>query len=330
MVYVYPADSLTLGLQDSLARGLVQPRFSATGGNTVTIGQFEVRVPSPIWASRIRLAAFVDAGSLLGAGEGKPGALYPPDHSGLRRSYRDTAGARPSRCGVQPLRPANRAALSRAERRHAGAGAGRFQAGAAQPLHVPLHLRAAVLMRRHIIRLFLAILLGTVPALLGGATALLFTETGRLLTGRLVAGELGRVMRGRFEVARVSGNFWRTLEFDNVVIRDTTGDLLADIPHLEVRYKFPNLMAGRIILEDLDSRPGDHPDREAEERPAQLPGHLQTGRRERWRDLAADRAPQREAARDDSRSAVALEPAGHCEDRRLQSFGTRRRTGQAR
>ncbi|HSR91336.1 MAG TPA: hypothetical protein VLK88_08510, partial [Gemmatimonadales bacterium] len=107
-------------------------------------------------------------------------------------------------------------------------------------------------MRRHVIRLFVAILLGTVPALLGGATALLFTETGRLLTGRLVAGELGRVMRGRFEVARVSGNFWRTLEFDNVVIRDTTGDLLADIPHLEVRYKFPNLMAGRIILEDLD------------------------------------------------------------------------------
>jgi hypothetical protein len=107
-------------------------------------------------------------------------------------------------------------------------------------------------MRRHIIRLFVAILLGTVPALLGGAAALLFTETGRLLTGRLVAGELGRVMRGRFEVARVSGNFWRTLEFDNVVIRDTTGDLLADIPHLEVRYKFPNLMAGRIILEDLD------------------------------------------------------------------------------
>jgi translocation and assembly module TamB len=107
-------------------------------------------------------------------------------------------------------------------------------------------------MRRHVIRLFIAILLGTVPALLGGGTALLFTETGRLLTGRLVAGELGRVMRGRFEVARVSGNFWRTLEFDNVVIRDTTGDLLADIPHLEVRYKFPNLMAGRIILEDLD------------------------------------------------------------------------------
>jgi hypothetical protein len=56
-------------------------------------------------------------------------------------------------------------------------------------------------MRRHVIRLFIAILLGTVPAVLGGATALLFTETGRLLTGRLVAGELGRIMRGRFEVA---------------------------------------------------------------------------------------------------------------------------------
>ena len=112
VVYVYPADSLTLGLQDSLARGLVQPRFSATGGNTVTIGQFEVRVPSPIWSSRVRLAAFVDAGSLWERGKGEPGTLYPADHAGLRRSYRDPAGARPSRCGVQPLRPADRAALS--------------------------------------------------------------------------------------------------------------------------------------------------------------------------------------------------------------------------
>ncbi|HEY7027942.1 MAG TPA: translocation/assembly module TamB domain-containing protein [Gemmatimonadales bacterium] len=107
-------------------------------------------------------------------------------------------------------------------------------------------------MRRHVIRLFIAILLGTVPALLGGATALLFTETGRLLTGRLVAGELGRIMRGRFEVARVSGNFLRTLEFDNVVIRDTTGDLLADVPHIGVTYKLPNLIAGRIILDDIE------------------------------------------------------------------------------
>jgi hypothetical protein len=107
-------------------------------------------------------------------------------------------------------------------------------------------------MRRHVIRLFIAILLGTVPALLGGATALLFTETGRLLTGRLVAGELGRVMRGRFEVARVSGNFLRTLEFDHVVIRDTTGDLLADIPSSRGPLQVPQPHGGPDHPRDLE------------------------------------------------------------------------------
>jgi outer membrane protein assembly factor BamA len=37
-------------------------RVAATGGNTFVLGNVELRVPSPIFQSRLRLAAFVDAG----------------------------------------------------------------------------------------------------------------------------------------------------------------------------------------------------------------------------------------------------------------------------
>lgn len=69
LVYVYPADTLTAGLLDSLNRGIVNPRFSATGGNSLGVGQVELRVPSPIWPRRIRLAVFVDAGALWERGK---------------------------------------------------------------------------------------------------------------------------------------------------------------------------------------------------------------------------------------------------------------------
>jgi outer membrane protein assembly factor BamA len=56
----------TLAQVDS---GNIRPRFSATGGNTVGIGQLELRVPSPLWGSRLRLALFVDAGTLYERGK---------------------------------------------------------------------------------------------------------------------------------------------------------------------------------------------------------------------------------------------------------------------
>jgi translocation and assembly module TamB len=106
-------------------------------------------------------------------------------------------------------------------------------------------------MRRRPLRWLLILVLGSFPALLGALAGLLFTESGRLLVGRVVAGELSGLLRGQFQVARVSGGYLGSLELDNVVIRDTTGALLADVPRLSVRYKLPNLLAKRIILEDL-------------------------------------------------------------------------------
>jgi outer membrane protein assembly factor BamA len=68
VVYVVNAvDTFDVTGERTLAQvdsGNVRPRFSPTGGNTIAIGQLELRVPAPIWGRRLRLAFYVDAGTL--------------------------------------------------------------------------------------------------------------------------------------------------------------------------------------------------------------------------------------------------------------------------
>lgn len=59
-------DAQTIAGIDS---GVVVPRFSATGGNTLGIAQIELRVPAPFWSNRLRFAVFVDAGTLYERGK---------------------------------------------------------------------------------------------------------------------------------------------------------------------------------------------------------------------------------------------------------------------
>jgi outer membrane protein assembly factor BamA len=47
-------------------------QVSATGGNALAIGNIELRIPSPIFTSRLRLAAFVDAGGAWQRGDRDP------------------------------------------------------------------------------------------------------------------------------------------------------------------------------------------------------------------------------------------------------------------
>jgi outer membrane protein insertion porin family len=61
VVYVIPKTALD-GAVDSIPSDSV--RVAATGGNTLVLGNIELRVPSPIFSSRLRLAAFVDAGGV--------------------------------------------------------------------------------------------------------------------------------------------------------------------------------------------------------------------------------------------------------------------------
>ncbi len=61
-------------------------RSSATGGNTLMVGNAEIRIPSPIYRSWLRFAAFVDAGTVWerGGGAGSGPALRVTPGVGLR------------------------------------------------------------------------------------------------------------------------------------------------------------------------------------------------------------------------------------------------------
>ncbi len=70
VVYVIPSSSVT---RDSTGAVVTfdssAVRFSATGGNTLVVGNLELRVPSPVFRTRLRFAAFLDAGGLWQRGE---------------------------------------------------------------------------------------------------------------------------------------------------------------------------------------------------------------------------------------------------------------------
>ncbi|MBA2627062.1 MAG: BamA/TamA family outer membrane protein [Gemmatimonadales bacterium] len=55
---------------DGLAGAPDSVRVVATGGNTLAVANAEVRIPSPFFRERLRLAAFVDAGTVFQRGQG--------------------------------------------------------------------------------------------------------------------------------------------------------------------------------------------------------------------------------------------------------------------
>ncbi|MFI5210559.1 MAG: autotransporter assembly complex family protein, partial [Gemmatimonadales bacterium] len=69
LVYLVQGDSVTPALIDSANNGSIPVSYSPTGGNTLTVGNVELRVPFPIFPSRLRFAVFVDAGMLWERGE---------------------------------------------------------------------------------------------------------------------------------------------------------------------------------------------------------------------------------------------------------------------
>jgi outer membrane protein insertion porin family len=59
VIYVVPKEGI---IGDSIIADSV--RVAATGGNTFALGNVEIRLPSPVFSSRLRFAAFVDAGGV--------------------------------------------------------------------------------------------------------------------------------------------------------------------------------------------------------------------------------------------------------------------------
>jgi outer membrane protein assembly factor BamA len=73
---VYVADSAELADAGSPEALEEQPRAYATGGNTLVVGNVELRLPSPILSSTLRFAAFVDVGSVWQRGDENSDILF--------------------------------------------------------------------------------------------------------------------------------------------------------------------------------------------------------------------------------------------------------------
>jgi outer membrane protein assembly factor BamA len=64
VVYVVPQGEVDTAAIENRPIDPTRVTVAATGGNTLAVGNVEVRVPSPVFSSRLRLAAFVDAGGV--------------------------------------------------------------------------------------------------------------------------------------------------------------------------------------------------------------------------------------------------------------------------
>jgi outer membrane protein assembly factor BamA len=64
VVYIIPKTAVDSAVANGKKIPADSVRVAATGGNILVLGNIELRLPSPIFSSRLRLAAFVDAGGV--------------------------------------------------------------------------------------------------------------------------------------------------------------------------------------------------------------------------------------------------------------------------
>ena len=107
-------------------------------------------------------------------------------------------------------------------------------------------------MRRLIARFFFVVLLGGLAMILGVVTSLTLTPPGRALLARVVPEALDRVVDGQVRIGGISGSFLYDLTLQDVVIRDTSGVLLASVPRLHFGYRIPNLAANRFVFTGVE------------------------------------------------------------------------------
>jgi hypothetical protein len=106
-------------------------------------------------------------------------------------------------------------------------------------------------MRRHLARFLFVTVLGSVAMVLGVVTSMTLTPPGRDLLARTVSRMLDRVVLGHIEVGAISGSFLYDLVLEDLVVRDTSGVLLAQLPRVRVGYRLPNLIAGQVVLSSV-------------------------------------------------------------------------------
>jgi outer membrane protein insertion porin family len=85
VVYVVPKSHVDSTTANNLPLDPDSVQVAATGGNTLAVANVELRVPSPIFSSRLRLAAFVDAGGVWQRNEpNSPAVIRVTPGVGLR------------------------------------------------------------------------------------------------------------------------------------------------------------------------------------------------------------------------------------------------------
>ena len=99
-------------------------------------------------------------------------------------------------------------------------------------------------------------IVGTVAMVLGVVTSMTLTPPGRALLARTVSRMLDEIIIGQVKVGAISGSFLYDLTLEDLVVRDTSGALLADLPRVRLNYRLPNFLARQVILSDLQL---DHP-----------------------------------------------------------------------
>src|SRR5918994_7196995 len=106
-------------------------------------------------------------------------------------------------------------------------------------------------MRRRLARFLFVFVMGTVAMVLGVVSSMTLTPPGRDLLARTVSRMLDRVVLGHVDVGAISGSFLYDLVLQDLVVRDTSGALLADIPRVRVGFQLPNLIAGQVVLSSV-------------------------------------------------------------------------------
>jgi translocation and assembly module TamB len=106
-------------------------------------------------------------------------------------------------------------------------------------------------MRRQLARFLFVFIVGTIAMVLGVVTSMTLTPPGRDLLARTVSRMLDRIVTGTVKVGAISGSFLYDLTLENLVVRDTSGALLADLPRARVTYRLPNLIAGQVVLSGI-------------------------------------------------------------------------------
>jgi hypothetical protein len=106
-------------------------------------------------------------------------------------------------------------------------------------------------MRRQLARFLFVFVIGMLAMILGVVTSMTLTPPGRDLLARTVSRMLDNIVAGQVRVGAISGSFLYDLTLENLVVRDTGGVLLADLPRVRVTYRLPNLMAGQVVLSGM-------------------------------------------------------------------------------